>query len=222
MLTDFFKGIALQLDKLEFRGLPGVGGSCIFKTLAGYQATRMGGVDVSIGFGGLVARVGPDERRDVVAFCGPHNMGVIHRPTGHAAFHCWLRYQDWIFDASLSEWPTLDAVRSEQETFGTTLPPVQWTIMLPRYWLKPAAELELAWRADGTPELGKAWYGPFFGDGDVIMQRIRDAHEDVGQQIAAGLARICNAFCEQHGYPNRFNGQVYPLKFWAMTMRGDD
>jgi hypothetical protein len=173
---------------LEFRGLSDIGGKCIFKTLAAYQAACMGGADVRIGFGGLVARVGPDERRDVVAFCGPRNMGAIHGPSGYAAFHCWLRYTDqnreWIFDASLSEWPSLDAVRTEREVFGAALPPIQWTVTLPRYWLKPAAELELTWRMDGTPKLGKAWYGPFSGDADVVMQRIRTVHEDVGPQIA--------------------------------------
>jgi hypothetical protein len=221
MLADFFKGIALQLDRLEFHGLPGIGGTCIFKTLAAYQAARMGGVDVTIGFGGLIARVGPDPYRDVIAFCGPRHMGCI-APNGHTAFHCWLRYRDqeeWIFDASVGEWSTLDAVRIEQEAFGTALPPPQWTIALPDHWLKPAAELELSWRMEGTPPLGEAWYGPFYGDADIVMQRIRDVHEDVGQQIAAGLARICNAFAERHGYPNRFNGHIYPLRFWAMTVQ---
>jgi hypothetical protein len=218
MLADFFKGIALQVDKLEFHGLLGIGGSCIFRTLAAYQAAAASNVDVTIGFGGLLARVGPDPQRDVVAFCGPHNMGFI-LPNGHAAFHCWLRYQDWIFDASLDEWPHLDSVGTELVTFGEALPPIQWTTTLPHYWLKPAAEVELAWRPQGTPAIGEAWYGPFHGDGEIIMQRIRSVHADVGRQIASGLAHICNAFCEQHGYPNRFDGRVCPLRFRALTVR---
>lgn len=50
-----------------------------------------------------------------------------------------------------------------------------------------------------TPALGQAWYGPFFGDGEIAVQRIRMAYEMVGEQIARGLARIFNAYCDQHG-----------------------
>jgi hypothetical protein len=106
MLADFFKGVAVQVARLEFRGLSDIGGKCIFKTLAAYQAACMGGADVRIGFGGLVARVGPDQHRDVVAFCGPHNMGAIHDPSGYAAFHCpHITAEEWAeFDRAMAEW----------------------------------------------------------------------------------------------------------------------
>jgi hypothetical protein len=212
MLADFFKGIARQVAKLKFRGLPGIGGACIFQTLAAYQATRACDIDVTVGFGGLVARVGPDEKRDVVAFCGPYNMGFI-LPNGYAAFHCWIRYQDWSsIPVSASGTPPT-AVACEQQTLGTALAPVQWTVTLPSYWLKPAAELELVWRPEGTPALGEAWYVPFRGDPEVIMRRIRSVHEDVGRQIAGGLSRIFNAYCDQHGIDRQREDRVYPLEF---------
>ena len=85
MMHDFFKGIMYQLDQLELRGLSDIGGHCILRALAAYQAVRANGIDCSIGFGGLVLRVGPDERRDTVAFCGPGNLGM----TGTNGFHCW-------------------------------------------------------------------------------------------------------------------------------------
>jgi hypothetical protein len=221
-MLDFFKGIAWQLAGLEFGGLPEGGGHCIFHALAAYQAARAAGVDVSIGFGGMVARVGPDARRDVVAFCGPHNMGVVF-PGDHAGFHCWLRYRDWIFDSSVGEWSRLDSAeteRIEQEVFGQALPPTRWTVSFPNYWFKPASELELAWRPEGTPELGAAWYGPFLGDPDAIMWRVRQVHEDAGQEIANGLAKIFNAYCEQHDIPRQHGDRVYPLKFRAVSVLG--
>jgi hypothetical protein len=51
------------------------------------------------------------------------------------------------------------------------------------------------------------------------MQRIRRAHEDVGQQIASGLAKVFNAYCDQRGIASQHDDHVYPLKFWAMTVR---
>jgi len=86
-------------------------------------------------------------------------MGCI-APNGHTLFHCCLRYNDeqgaWIFDASVGEWAAIDAVRAEQEAFGTALPPPQWAVTLPDHWLKSAADVELAWRMQGTPALGQA------------------------------------------------------------------
>lgn len=103
-------------------------------------------------------------------------MGCI-APNGHTLFHCCLRYNDeqgaWIFDASVGEWAAIDAVRAEQEAFGTALPPPQWAVTLPDHWLKSAADVELAWRMQGTKALGQAWYGPFFGDAEAAMPTIR-------------------------------------------------
>jgi hypothetical protein len=213
MLADFFKGIALQVGNLEFK-LSEIGGYCVFRTLAAYQAIHACGVDVFFGFGSLVARIGPDEERDVVAFCGPHNAGCV-LPNGYAAFHCWIKYQDWIFDPSLSEWKNLNTPATELAAFGYMLPPPQWTIDLPRYWLKPAAELELPWQSTGTPALGQAWYGPFCGDPEIITQRIRRAHSEFGPHIVSALATAC----DQQGAP-RFDGDpLYPLKFQARVAK---
>jgi hypothetical protein len=224
MIADFFKGIAWQLGGLEFRGLlDGPGGLCVFKTLAAYQAIRASSIDASISIGGLLARVGPDPWRDVVAFCGPRNMGFIF-PNGTAAFHSWVRYGKWIFDPSVGEWRNLDSVAAERAAFDDptkVLDPPQWTIELPQWWLKSGDEVELAWRPEGTPELGEAWYAPFYGDVEIIMNRMRAVHEDVGKQIAGALAGIYNDYCERNGLDSSHDDTVYPLKFVSLAVGAD-
>ena len=92
-------------------------------------------------------------------------------------FHCWLRHGDLIFDPSVGDWHSLDAVASAQIAFGKSFPPVQWTVALPSYWLKPAAELELPRRPIGEPTLDEAWYEPFRGGRLAAVRRIGTAHE---------------------------------------------
>jgi hypothetical protein len=219
MLQDFFKGIAWQLEGLEFRGLPTQGGSCIFHALAAYQAIRANGVNAAIGIGSLLARVGPHPGRDVVCFSNGRHMGEI-LPDGSAVFHCWVRHHDWIFDSSLRDWQRIVREGDEVMLPGMTpLPPVQWAVELPRYWFKHSRELEMQWRPTGTPELGQAWYGPWFGDPEEIMRRIRMAHEDAGPQIANGLALIFNDYCARKGIPRQHDDRIFPLKFEALAVR---
>jgi hypothetical protein len=217
MTVDFFKGIFLQIQRTEFRGPPGLGGTWVFKTLAAYQAVCACKLDASIGFGALLCRIDPDEMRDVVAFCGPCNVGFIN-PNGESGYHCWLRHEDWIFDASVGEWHGLDPVKSEITVLGrASFGPPQWTITLPDYWLKNAREAEQAWRPEGTPALGEAWYGPMLGDPNIVMNRLREVHEDVGKNIAACLTQIFNNYCRQHGIGHVRDDEVYPLKFRTAT-----
>jgi hypothetical protein len=83
------------------------------------------------------------------------------------------------------------------------------------------AEVGLAWRPRGTPALGEVWYGPMFGDANIVMNRIRELHEDVGREIAAGLARMFNDYCRRHGIERERDDTVYPLKFLALAMRNN-
>ena len=53
--------------------------------------------------------------------------------SGLIGFHCWLRYQDWIFDHSGGDLRGLDAVASQQIAFGKLLSPMHWTVTLPPY-----------------------------------------------------------------------------------------
>jgi hypothetical protein len=125
-----------------------------------------------------------------------------------------VRHKNWIFDATVGEWQRLDPVKSEIAVLGRApLGPPQWTVTLPSYWLKDSVEVEQAWRPHGTPALGEAWYGPMQGDPNIVMDRIRHAHEDAGKNIAACLAQIFNDYCRRHDIDRVRDDVVYPLKF---------
>ena len=66
---------------------------CTFQALVAYQAARRFDLDVSIGVGGVLARVGPDPIRDVITLCDSQNMGSIG-DDGTLFAHCWVRYRD--------------------------------------------------------------------------------------------------------------------------------
>jgi hypothetical protein len=216
MVADFFKGTSELLKCLQFDigADEGLGGKCMIRTLAAYQAVRVSNVQARIGIGGLIARVGPDPWRDVVAFCGPGNVGGMEPHSGVPVFHCWLCYENWIFDPSVGEWRDLDPVACELAAFGKALPVVQWDITLPSYWLKPTAEVEGAWRPHGAPELGKAWYGPFCGNPAALIKAFAATHRECGQQIADTIARNWNAYAESHSFDvTPQDDTVYPLQF---------
>jgi len=150
------------------------------------------------------------------------NRGEIYN--GHFAGHCWLYYGDRIYDPSVGSWRELNAVKAEMERYGRTLGPMQWNVTLPAYWFKPCAELETPWQPTGTPELGRAWYGPFIFNiadarGDAInvaemVRRFASIHEDVGQQIATGISSIKREFARTHGIAgHEEDDTVYPLQF---------
>jgi hypothetical protein len=134
---EVFENIAAVVDTL-----PPSLSDCTFKALVAYQAARSFGLDdVSIGIGGLLARVGPDPVRDVITWCDSQNMGAIN-DSGALFLHCWLRYRDTIFDATVGDWRSVDATAAEERLGAVSLPPIQWTVTFPTYWLKRTSEVE--------------------------------------------------------------------------------
>jgi hypothetical protein len=151
---EFLKGIAITVGAVEFGGLRHIGGNCMLRALVGLQALQNCNVDANLHIGSLLCRVGPDDHRDVVAFCGPGNAGYGH------GFHAWLGVGDDIIDFSVGEWRGLDPVAHEIAMGMNPMDPVQWTVTLPNYWRKPRAEVVDPWRSVGTPELGEAGTAP--------------------------------------------------------------
>jgi hypothetical protein len=215
MIPAFFKGVAEIVDAFV---MPEVaGGFCTLKTLIAYQAIRSSGLDASIAIGSALIRVGPHPKYDTVAWCGRNNVGEIFH--GVPLFHCWIRYQDLIFDPTVGTWRGVDECALERQMsgmpgFGEVGPPVRWDIDdLPSYWLRPAAELEGPWRLNGTPEPGVAWYGPFRGDAEIAKRRLQDIHKQVGHEIATGIESLKSSFAAKHGHDYRRDDTVYPLRF---------
>ncbi len=85
-------------------------------------------------FGGLLYRVGPDPKRDVLRFCAPNNVG-IYTTGGACAFHSWLDADGYVIDFSVGDWPAMTP-RSKDRPCADGL---QWTIeQPPSYWVKSA------------------------------------------------------------------------------------
>ena len=120
---DFLKGIAITVRSVVFYGSDPNGGLCMLRALVGLQALQNCNVDASLHIGSLLCRVGPDERRDTITFCGPGNAG---RDEG---FHAWIEVGDHILDFSVGDWRGLDPVANEIAAGLTPGEPVQWTVL---------------------------------------------------------------------------------------------
>jgi hypothetical protein len=190
---------------------------CTFQALVAYQAARRFDLDVSIGIGGLLARVGPDPIRDVITLCDSQNMGAFG-DDGVLFGHCWLRYRDSIFDATVGDWRSLDAPAAEQRLGAVVLPPIQWRVEWPNYWLRRASEVETPWRPEGRPAWGCVWYCPLRpGDVDGIKHHLQELHELAGLKIASTLDNLFREEAADSGSPYEGNVAAYPLRFSAQT-----
>lgn len=212
LIPDYFKGVAEIVNAFAVPGSDIVGGFCMPKAMIAYQTVRADGLDASIAIGGMLLRTGPSPKYDVLAWCGPHNMGQIHNDR-FPIFHCWIRYDDWIFDPTVGDWRQLEVDTMEKMAFGEAWRPMQWDIELPRYWLKRASEVEAAWRSHGEPALGEVWYCPFHGSADSLKQLMLEVYARTGGEIAFGVEHLKREFAAKHGLPYERNDTVYPLKF---------
>ena len=81
----------------------GSGGLCFFRSLIGIEFLRLLGIPATLTLGGMVYRVGPDPRRDVVAFCGPGNVGQFISGQGILG-HYWIESGSDVIDFSVGDW----------------------------------------------------------------------------------------------------------------------
>jgi hypothetical protein len=143
---------------------PRKGAFASFRAATGWAVLKDLGISAVIVLGGMVYRTGPDEVRDVVAFCGPRNSGITIN--GHFLGHYWVQVNDDIVDFSVGDWRV--------DTTGSTgiadyyppgapkLDPIQWTVTaVPDFFWAHRSSFS---GPGTTPELGKAWYTGFVGD----------------------------------------------------------
>ncbi|MET4034930.1 MULTISPECIES: hypothetical protein [unclassified Bradyrhizobium] len=190
---NFLDGVSLIIGHIRYDSMEETGGLCLYRCLVGLTALKSCGIDGSLHIGSLVCRVGPDERRDVVAFCGPQNAGYGR------GYHAWIEIADDIIDFSVGDWSRADPTDAERSLGLDPWGPVQWTVTLPSYWCKPRDTLVDPWRPVGTPALGEAWYGPYDDDAMAMYARVREALDHFGPQIADAIDTIQARYAAEHG-----------------------
>jgi hypothetical protein len=205
-------GISLIVRHIRYDSLEEAGGLCLYRSLVGLTALKSCGIDGSLHIGSLICRVGPDERRDIVAFCGPGNAGYGN------GYHAWIEVADDIIDFSVGDWSRLDPVECEIASGQTPGDPIQWTVTLPNYWCKPRAVLVDAWRPVGTPPLRQAWYGPYNDDPIARHARVRETLDHFGPQIADAIDTIQARFAAHQGLQPPSN-KVQPLQITPIIER---
>jgi hypothetical protein len=151
--------------------------ACWFRAIIGNFVLHTLGIEASVAIGSMVYRAGPDEWRDVMAYCGPGNIGHI---TSEGSFlgHAWLQTSTDIIDFSVSDWRNSEGLDDDDvealitadralRDANNNLGAIQWTApQLPEYFWRPTDSFP-KWRqwCDGdkatyTPRLGECWYGP--------------------------------------------------------------
>ena len=168
-----------------------VGGMCFWRTLVGYYALSLLRIETRISLGGLVYRVGPDERRDVIAFCGPGNVGIA-TDIGIRAHYFLTTGGGEIVDFSVGDWKRDDERwRVIVKDYGddSYLGPIQWAIDPPAFHWDDANKFR---RPAGstlyTPELGQAWYTGFRGDRSGVFEAIKEDMDTYRDLITGVLA----------------------------------
>jgi hypothetical protein len=151
-----------------------IGGRCSSLTATGLVVlTELGLLPVTARLGGMVYRAGPDERKDLVAFCGDNNnMGCVI--DGHFMGHIYLISATDLIDFSVGDWRnTDDRLRDYQKN-----DPIEWTApTLPKFFWDDRSKFAVQVNRS-APQLGRAWYTLFDGTPptpfrEVIMKRVR-------------------------------------------------
>lgn len=151
-------------------------GHCMYRARIGYEMLNYLGIPAQIALGGLVYRVGLDEKRDVVAFCGPGNVGMIHPQFGILG-HCWLMSGADLIDFSVGDW------RNQRPEDEDLLGPLQWSITPPSYFWLPRTSVEPKGRV-WTPAIGSAIYTGWVGPSPV------SSVEEIGEQLNFERVRL--------------------------------
>jgi len=140
------------------------GGMCFYRAASGAVTLHLLDIWAKPALGGMVYRAGPDEYRDVVAFCGPGNVGTIKTAEHHMLGHYFVVSGDDIIDFSVGDWKETITAGKMSEVMVPGVDPlgaIQWTAPpLPEFFWAPRARFEPVPEMR-TPELGQAWYTGF-------------------------------------------------------------
>src|SRR5580704_9235439 len=141
-------------------------GVCGYRALTGARLLNHIGLPVQIAAGGLLYRAGPDPSRDVVAFCGPGNLGYSDPQHGIVG-HYWLTIGDQIIDFTPGDWPLLECGDMCFDETDAALGEIQWEVYPPDFYWVSRYEVAGTYGVAGTyaetldrctPALGKVWY----------------------------------------------------------------
>jgi hypothetical protein len=149
----------------------GSGGLCFFRSVIGIEFLRLLGIPATLTLGGMVYRAGPDPRRDVVAFCGPGNVGQFISGQGILG-HYWIESGSDVIDFSVGDWrgdmtPDLSLEPDDQ------LGPIQWAVDPPDFLWLPRVDLDPT-PGQYAPELGKAYYTGWRGTIPAIETSLQE------------------------------------------------
>jgi hypothetical protein len=157
--NDLKADIATAVRSIDFDSKFGV---CGYRALTGARLLHHLGLPVSIAAGGLLYRAGSDPTRDVVAFCGPGNLGYFD-PQHGVVGHYWITIGDQIIDFTPGDWPQLKCGDLCFDETDAALGDIQWEVYPPDfYWIsrhavaaypRPNETIDTC-----TPALGKVWY----------------------------------------------------------------
>jgi hypothetical protein len=160
-MPDDIKREIVELATMVHFTVPG--GGCMFHAFTGMSAFMVAGIEAQRCVGGMVYRAGHDERRDVMAFVGPSNVGCFHK--GYFKGHMWLKVGDTLVDFSPGRWKSEADILDHVIDDGG-LGPIDWVAEPPKYFwgpwdsfMAPAGVAGTFW----TPPLGRAVYSGFFG-----------------------------------------------------------
>jgi hypothetical protein len=168
---------------------------CLTRALLGQWVLGVLGFDAQLTLGSLLFRAGPDPSRDVCAFHGPNNTGMLH--ANGLMGHVWLEMDGEIIDFTAGDWNSIIAGDAdiEETNFGD----IVWTTQPPEFvWAnKPLFD----WKPVGAPRRGECWYGPFDGDplDPSLISNIEPVLSASAEQIYENLKRL-NLFdrCRAH------------------------
>jgi hypothetical protein len=168
--------------------------ACWFRAIIGNFVLHTLGIEASVAIGSMLYRAGPDEYRDVMAYCGQGNVAYV-TPEGSFLGHAWLQTDTDIIDFSVADWRDASGIDDDLDEIITAdralrdannkLGAIQWTApTLPKYFWRPINSFP-KWRpwSEGdkvTPDLGDCWYGPIRKSSrDEAYRRFRAISDDL-------------------------------------------
>jgi len=174
-------------------------GTCLTRAVLTELALRTLNIPAELMIGAMIYRAGPDERRDVIAFCGPHNQaylrgidadlerGIRNIPgidNGGFLGHVWIKSRNSLVDFSPSDWPALAEVFQDMDGLGA----IEWQAKPPAFYWQSWESLTEPWRPTGSPEIGRVWYKPGIALTSPLQQA--EVERQYGAMASEALDRI--------------------------------